>query len=124
MAWANKVTATQLVTITTEQFFSWGGSQLLSFEPGKSYHFWVKANPPATPTDHLIVAVYPSNDDSSEGFDEIAWQEFYIDKAKDPNRVSFTIYGTDIRKGRIGVRRSGTVDTYTDTDAQYSVGAI
>lgn len=117
MSWQTEVAATQLTSITTEQFFSFGGSTKLSLQPGESMVVQVKANPPTTPTDHLIVAVYGTLDETSEQYDTTPFMEFTIDKALDPNYVSFIISG--LLYFRIGVRRSGTTDTYTDADCSY-----
>lgn len=117
MAWSSKTSATQLTSITTEQFFSFGGSSRVDLDPGESAHFQVEVNFPASPTDDAIVAVYGTLDESSEVYDLIPVIEFVIDKAADPNRVSFLVDG--VKGFRVGVRRSGTTDTITTADASY-----
>lgn len=117
MAWGSKVSATTLTSITTEQFFSFGGSTKLSLNPGESMHVIVKANPQSTPTDHMIVAVYGTLDESSEQYSTTPFMEFTVDKGLDPNYVDFIISG--LKYFRIGVRRSGTTDTITDADCSY-----
>lgn len=119
--WDTEINATQLTSITTEQLFVFAGSSTIEMVPGKAYHFQIKSNPPTTPTDHLIVACYFATQDTPT-FDLTSPLEFLIDKAKDPNRTSFTLLGNDFRKVQIGVRRSGTTDTYTDADASYTIG--
>lgn len=118
MAWGSKTSATQLTSITTEQFFSFGGSTVLSLNPGEAMHILVKANPVGSPTDHLIVAIYGTLDDATETVWALTpWAEFTVDKALDPNYVDFIVSG--LFKFRIGVRRSGTTDTITDADCSY-----
>jgi len=115
MAWGSKVDATQLTNITTEQFFSFGGSSNLSLNPGETMHVIVDFNPPGSPTDHLVVSVYGSVDGSN--YDDTAFIQFYIDKATDPNQASFLVSG--LYNFRIGVKRSGTTDTITSADCSY-----
>jgi hypothetical protein len=122
MAWGSKQTATQLTSITTEQFFSFGGSSYVSLNPGESAYVQVTADPPATPTDNLLVAVYGTLDASSETSDATPFMEFAIDKGTDPNIVSFVVSG--VYRFRIGVRRSGTTDTYTDADCSYRLDGV
>lgn len=118
MAWGSKTTATQLTSITTEQFFS----ATPTLNPGETLHCEVEANPPTTPTDDLIVAVYGTLDASSENWDDTPIMEFIIDKDTDPNKVSFLISG--IYKFRVGVRRSGSTDTYTSADFSYRANGV
>lgn len=118
MAWGSKLSATQLTSITTEQFFS----TTPTLGPQETAHVEVEANPPTTPTDDLIVAVYGTLDDSTENWDDTPLMEFVIDKDTDPNKVSFSISG--IYKFRVGVRRSGTTDTYTSADMSYRLDGV
>lgn len=113
MAWGSKTSATQLTSITTEQFFD----APISLNPQETAHVEVEANPPTTPTDDLIVAVYGTLDASSESWDETPIMEFLIDKDIDPNKASFLVSG--YYKVRVGVRRSGSTDTYTSADMSY-----
>jgi len=69
---------------------------------------------PSSPTDHAIVAVYTTLDDSSEVFDLIPMMEFLIENTTDPNRISFLVTG--VYKFRVGVRRSESTDTITSAD--------
>jgi hypothetical protein len=64
---------------------------------------------PASPTDHAIIAVYTTLDDSSEVWDLIPMMEFLLENTTDPNRISFLVTG--VYKFRVGVRRSGSIDT-------------
>lgn len=113
MAWTAKVNATQLTSITTEQFFS----TLITLNPGEQAHVEVEANPVASPTDDLIVSVYATLDDASENWDDTAVFAFSIDNAIDPNKASFIVAG--LFKFRVGVKRSGTTDTITSADLSY-----
>jgi hypothetical protein len=69
---------------------------------------------PSSPTDHAIVAVYATLDDTSEVFDLIPMMEFLIEHTTDPNRISFLV--TNVYKFRVGLRRSGSTDTITSVD--------
>lgn len=122
MAWGSTQTATQLTSITTEQFFAFGGSSALSLNPGESMHFQVDVNFPTSPTDHAIVSVYGTLDDSSENWDDTPALTFSVDKAIDPNAASFII--SDLYRFRVGVKRSGTTDTLTSADAKYRKNGI
>ena len=121
MAWGAVQTATQLVTITTEQFFLFGGSALITLNPGEWAEFEANINFPATPTDHALIAIYPSIDGGGT-YANTAYPEFTVDKALDPNRYPFIITGySDFR---IGVRRSGTTDTITSADLKYKKSGV
>jgi hypothetical protein len=113
MAWQSKVNATQLTSITTEQFFN----QVITLNPGEMAHVQISADFPATPTDDLIVAVYATLDDSSETWSIQPVMEFSISRTPDPNRTAFLLSG--FYKCRIGVRRSGTTDTITSADMSF-----
>ena len=65
-------------------------------------------------TDHAIVGVYTTLDESSEVFDLIPIVEFLIENTTDPNRISFLVTGA--YKFRIGVRRSGSTDAIPSAD--------
>lgn len=122
MAWGSKTSATQLTSITTEQFFSFGGNAFITLNPGETAHIIVKANPPASPTDNLVVSVYTTLDASTETWDTTPFIQFQIDKGTDPNYAAFLVTG--VYKFRVGVKRSGTTDTYTDADCAYRVNGI
>lgn len=118
MAWGADTAATQLTSITTEQFFS----TVITLNPGELAHVQVSADFPATPTDHLVVSVYTTLDDTTEVWDITPWLQFQIDKATDPNRASFALYGC--YKARVGVKRSGTTDTITSADLSYRKNGV
>ena len=107
MAWGSDTAATQLTSITTEQFFD----QVPTLNPRETAHVQVSVDFPGSPTDHAIVAVYTTLDDASEVFDLIPMMEFLIENTTDPNRISFLVKG--VYKFRVGVRRSGSTDTIT-----------
>ena len=65
MAWGSDTAATQLSSITTEQFFN----QVPTLNPRETAHVQVSVDFPASPTDHAIVAVYTTPDDTSEVWD-------------------------------------------------------
>jgi hypothetical protein len=82
--------------------------------PRETTHLQVSVDFPDSSTDHAIVAVYTTLDDSSEVFDLIPMMEFLIENTTDPNRISFLVTG--VYKFRVGVRRSGSTDTITSAD--------
>jgi hypothetical protein len=98
---------------TTEQFFN----QVPTLNPRETAHVQVSVDFPASPTDHLLVAVYTTLDDTSEVWDIIPMMEFLIENTTDPNRISFLVTG--VYKFRVGVRRSGSTDTITSADLSY-----
>jgi hypothetical protein len=123
MAWdAAAVAATQLVTLTTEQFFSFPTIlTLITLNPGEWIEGEANINFPVTPTDHCILAAYPSIDGGST-FANTAAQEWTIDKALDPNRYPFIFTG--FSHFRLGVRRSGTTDTITSADMKFKKSGV
>ena len=116
MAWASEVAATQLTSITTEQFFSFGGSTNVTLNPGETAHIEVDVNFPTTPTDHCNVKVYGSLDAGTD-YDDTPFIQFQIDKGTDPNQASFLVSG--VYSFRVGVSRSGSTDTITSADSRH-----
>ena len=116
MAWGSDTAATQLTGITTEQFFN----QVPTLNPRETAHVQVSVDFPSSPTDHLLVAVYTTLDDTSEVWDIIPMMEFLIENTTDPNRISFLVTG--VYKFRVGVRRSGSTDTITSADLSLPQG--
>lgn len=110
MAWGADTNATQLTSITTEQFFD----VTPQLTPGELAHVQVSVDFPATPTDDAIIAVYTTLDDATEVWDVQPIMEFTLENGDDPNRASFSVAG--VYKFRVGVRRSGTTDTLTSAD--------
>jgi hypothetical protein len=66
----------------------------------------VSVDCPGSPTDHAIVAVYTTLDDSSEVWNLIRMMGFLIENTTDLNRISFLVTG--VYEFRVGVRRSGS----------------
>jgi hypothetical protein len=113
MAWGSDTAATQLISITTEQFFN----QVPTLNPRETAHVQVSVDFPSSPTDHLLVAVYTTLDDTSEVWGIIPMMEFLLENTTDPNRITFLV--TAVYKFRVGVRRSGSTDTITSADLSY-----
>lgn len=118
MAWGNKTNATQLTSITTEQYFD----AAITLDPGETAHMDVTANFPTTPTDDAIVSLYGTLDDSSEDWDDTPFLSFAISKDIDPNKVSFVVSG--VYKFRVGVQRSGSTDTLSSADMSYRTDGV
>lgn len=117
MAWSSKTSATQLTSITTEQFFSFGGSTLVTLNPGESAHVQVDVDWPSTPVDDVIVGVYATTDASTPNYDDTAYMQFRISRLTDPNAASFVV--SDVYAFRIGIKRSGSTTTITSADCAY-----
>jgi hypothetical protein len=113
MAWSHSA-ATQLVSITAEQFFSFSASTHVAMNPGETHHLQVNFNPPSSPTDDLVVSVYASPDGGTT-FDDTPYIQQSIARTPDPDKASISIAG--IRGYRVGVKRSGSTDTITSADA-------
>jgi hypothetical protein len=92
-------------------------NQVPTLNPRETAHVQVSVDFPSSPTDHLLVAVYTTLDDTSEVWDIIPMMEFLIENTTDPNRISFLVTG--VYKFRVGVRRSGSTDTITSADLSY-----
>lgn len=117
-SWGSKTNSTQLTSVTTEQFFS----QTPQLAPNEMAHVEVQADPPATPTDDLLVKVYATLDDATENWDDTPIMEFTIDKDTDPNKVSFRV-PPGVYKFRVGVQRDGSTDSYT-VDMSHRIGTL
>lgn len=116
MAWTSETSATQLTSITTEQFFS----TTPTLTPRELAHCKVKIDFPGTPTDHGVVSVYGSLDGSN--WDNTPLMQFTVDNGIDPNQVSFVVMG--IYQFRVGVKRSGSTDTLTSADFSYRLDGV
>lgn len=122
MAWASEITATQLTNITTEQFFSYGGSTKVTLNPCEECVIQLECNFPGSPTDHLVVSVYATPDDSSEVWDIEPFLTFVLVNTPDPNRLSFVVSG--VYAFRVGVKRTGTTDTITSADSSHRKNGV
>lgn len=110
MAWGSKQTATQITSITTEQFFS----ETITLNPGELVHLQFTADFPASPTDHAVFSVYSTLDDSTENWDTTPIAQVQVSNNSDPSDASYILRG--IYKVRVGVKRSGSTDTITSAD--------
>lgn len=123
VGWGSKNAATQLTSVTTEQFFD----DTPQLDPNQIAHIEIIADieieetPPPPPTDDLLVKVYGTLDASSENWDDTPILEFRIDKDSDPNKVSFRVSG--VYKFRVGVQRDGSTDSYT-VDMAHRIGTL
>lgn len=116
MAWGSDTAATQLTSVTTEQFFD----VTPSVPVGGYVHCQVIGNSSGT-TDNMVIAVYSTLDDSTENWDTVPAFEFELDCTDgNDNDVSFTVH--DLYKFRVGVRRAdnGSTDSFT-ADMSYRV---
>jgi hypothetical protein len=121
MAWSAKVDATQLTSITTEQFFAFPGASNVTLNPGETADVYVKFVPVASPTDSLVISVYGSLD-AGTTYDVVPILTFMLDKGTSPNSASFLVSG--YYSFRVGVKRSGTTDTITSADCSYRKDGI
>ena len=78
-------------------------SREVRLNPRETAHVQVSIDFPGSPTDHAIIAVYTTLDDTSEVWDLIPMMEFLIENTTAPNRISFLVTG--VYKFRVGVRR-------------------
>jgi len=115
---SSKTTATQLTSITTEQFFT----TIIGPAANEVAHVEVEVDFPATPTDRAIVSVYGTLDASSENWDDTPIMQFTLENSPDPNKVSFRLFG--VYRYRIGVKRSGTTDTLASADMAYRLATL
>ncbi len=119
IGWGDKIGATQLTSITTEQFFNIEQQMAVN----QIAHIEVTVDFPSTPTDNALIKVYHSLDDSTIVWDDQPFLEFTIDKDTDPNKVSFTT-PPGIYRWRVGVQRDGTTDTFTDADLTFRIATL
>ena len=114
MAWASAVSATQLTSITTVQYFLYGGNALVTLNPGELAHITIDVNPPGTPTDTLTVRVLDTADDGTN-YSDVPYLTFDIPNTPDPCQAGFVVSG--IRAFKVGVVRNGSTDTFTSADS-------
>lgn len=117
VGWGALDSATQLTSITTEQFFD----DEPQADPNEFVDVEIDVNFPASPTDDAIVAVYGTLDGGTD-YDDTARLEFIIDNGTDPNQKGFNTFG--IYQYRVGVRRSGSTDTITSADMNHRIGTM
>lgn len=119
-SWGEKTSASQLTSITTEQFFD-ATPQL---DPNEVAHCEVEVTFPGSPTDDAIVSVYGTLDASNESWDEVPLMRFTIVRASNAASKASWVMPLGIYKFRVGVQRSGTTDTLTSADFAYRVGTL
>lgn len=118
MSWGSKTSATQLTSITaTEQFFSFGGSTLLTLNPGESADVQVSVTWPGSPVDDAIVSVYGTLDASTPTYDLTPYMQMRVPRSPSPDVMSFIV--SDLYGFRIGIKRSGSTTTITSADCSY-----
>ena len=118
MAWGSEVVASpQLTSITTYQYFTYAGSNVISLNPGETIDLWVKVDFPTTPTDHAIVGIFPSYDNGATYTDTPIYEQL-IDKATDPNKVPLPPI-SNLKYFKVGVKRSGSTDTLASADSGF-----
>lgn len=116
MAWSTETAATQLTSITSEQFFD----QTPTLTPGETVHVQVSVDFPSSPTDDAIVSIYASLDGTD--YDLTPRVQLRLLRMIDPNRVSVTLTG--MYQFRVGVKRSGTTDTLTSADMSFRKNGV
>lgn len=105
MAWQTESNETLSNLTTSEQF---GSNRALN--PGETAHVEVDVDFVASPTDDVIINVYGSIDGTN--YDDTPFMSFTVDRATDPNQMSFII--RDVKSFRIGALMTGSTDTTTD----------
>lgn len=112
MVWSTKVHATQLTSITTEQFFSSG----ISLGVGERSHVQLKGTFPVGAVDSLTAQVFATLDASGEQWDSGAFLSLNILPAGPI--VSFVV--DRFYKFRVSVYRNGSTDDI-DADMWYRI---
>ena len=111
VGWGSNTAATQLTSVSTEQIFT----TKPQLDANEYAHCQVTGNSDGT-TDNLIIAVYAMVDGTN--YDDVPIYEFELDCTDgNDNAVSFIV--KDVYQFQIGVRRSGSTDTFTaDLDSR------
>ena len=86
MAWGSDTAATQLTSITTEQFFN----QVPTLNPRETAHVQVSVDFPSSPTDHLLVAVTENTTGLRPAWEAITWN------AGTGSRIETLFLGEDV----------------------------
>jgi hypothetical protein len=117
VGWGSDTAATQLTSVSTEQFFS----ETPQLAPNEFAHVQIIGNSSGT-TDNLLIKVYATLDASTENWDTVPIMEIELDCTDGAdNDVSFIVQ--DVYKFRIGVQRDGSTDTFT-ADMNYRVATM
>jgi hypothetical protein len=106
--WLSVQTIINAAGVTTG---TWSDDVDLETDGCEGAHVIVDADFPASPTDHLVVQVHTSLDGSN--YDDTPLYSFQVDKATDPNQVSFIV--KDVAHFKLFCKRSGTTDTINVT---------
>jgi len=117
VGWSTATSATQLTSITTEQFFT----SVPLAAPNEIVHVDVDINFPTTPTDNAVISVYGSLQGTAD-YDDIPFLTFIVDNGTDPSKVSFKVFG--YYQFRVGVKRDGSTDTITSGDMDHRIGTM
>jgi hypothetical protein len=107
-SWGTETTIMNAVSVTTGSYSSDVDLETNGYEGA---HVTVYADFPSSPTDNLEVYVQASLDGTN--YDTTALCSLVMDKATDPNQVSFVI--RDVTHFRLYCKRSGSTDTITVT---------
>ena len=117
VAWGSDTAMTQLTSVGNSYSYF---STFVQLAPNERAHFQVKVdNGGGTPTDHAIIGVWVTLDDTSEQWDTDEWDAYFMHSGTDPRTISFIVRGP--YKVRIGVKSTGSTDTYT-ADCSYRIG--
>lgn len=116
-SWGSATSATQLTSITTEQFFT----SVPQLAPNEFAHVDIDVDFPVGPTDNAVVSVYGSLQGTPD-YDDTPFLQFTIDSGTDPNKVSFNVFG--YYQFRVGIKRDGTTDTITSADMDHRIGTM
>lgn len=116
MAWSAETDATQLTGVDDSGSYF---DETPTLSPGESAHVRVDCNPPASPTDELIVEVFGSLDGTD--WDDEPIDVYRVPNDQDPNQVSFIV--DRVYQFRVRVRSSGTTDTFT-ADMSYRTDGV
>lgn len=122
MSWGSKQTATQLTSITTEQFFAFSAVTLITLNPGESAQCQVAVDFPTTPVDDAVISVYATLDTSTPTYDITPFIQFRLSRLTDPNSATFNV--SDVQGFRVGIKRSGTSTTFTSADLSYKKNGL
>lgn len=114
MGWSTKnALVGAAVTVNNSTFAAavTGGdvSNVITLNPGETCVAEIEYDPPATPTDDLIVAIQATLDDSSENWDDEPFMTFVVPRTPDPCKRTIIVSG--LYKFRFVFYMTGTTDT-------------
>ena len=125
MAWGSDTSLGSQTAInnTTEEFLPSAGGGI-SLNPGETCHvqLGIDNEHATTVTDAVEIRIYTTLDDTSEDWDEVAWQTFSVlPTAVTERDYSFLVSG--VYKFRIGLLSAGATNTYT-VNGNYRLNGI